>query len=255
MTQQDDFEHFTCLVIGENPEQQMLPYDGNKEVEPYVVFHRSDAHKMKLAYIEQLKIELNNDDLDEGAKEYFQLDIEATEDETDEEFFENYTARYRHDEITGDALSTENPKGKWRYFNEGGKAFSNVFRLKDGSESYQAKKGDIDWGYMHQRDIEKYERTWDLVMEGVTPVTKEDWVFYENMKNRTAYFEKFGSKEEYAAAATYFWTFACLSEMGGWQEMNYLNKDISWVCGFYKVFIETLPDDTLLTIYECGRKI
>ena len=249
---QEDFEHFTCLVIGDNPEQQMVEYDSNKVVEPYVVFKSRDAHKMKQTYLNYQKGLLNDADTDDATRNFLQLDIETVEDESDDEFFEEYTSRYEHNK-DGDAVSRENPNGRWRYYNEGGKTFSQVFKLKDGTDAYQARKGDIDWEYMHQRDIEKYERTWEMVMDGDTPKNEEEKNYYENMKNRVGYLSKFNSKEEYAAAATFFWTYAFLSKTTGWMEMNYLEGGTSWVYGFYKTYIEPLSDDTLLTIFECGR--
>ena len=45
MMTNDDYQHFVCIVAGENPEKLMEPYDNTKVVEPYVKYYYKDAGK------------------------------------------------------------------------------------------------------------------------------------------------------------------------------------------------------------------
>ena len=90
-------------------------------------------------------------------------------------------------------------------------------------------------------------------MEGKEPKTEEDKIVYENMKNRKAYFEKYGDKKTYVISNTAFWGYAFLSEKEGWKELEPNVNQFIWVSQFFDRFIEPLDDNTLLTIYECVK--
>jgi hypothetical protein len=74
------------------------------------------------------------------------------------------------------------------------------------------------------------------------------------MKNLDAYFLNFEGREHYIASNTAFWGLAFV-DANGWHELSPADKQFDWVIGFYDRFISPLPDDTLLTIYECVRPI
>ena len=74
------------------------------------------------------------------------------------------------------------------------------------------------------------------------------------MKNRMAYFDNFEDREHYIASMTAFWGLAFVDK-SGWYELDGKQKQFDWVVNFYDRFIKPLPDDTLLTIYECVRPI
>ena len=44
----------------------------------------------------------------------------------------------------------------------------------------------------------------EMVVEGSKPENETETLIYENMKNRTAYFQKFGTKENYVISSTAF---------------------------------------------------
>ena len=91
-----------------------------------------------------------------------------------------------------------------------------------------------------------------MVMEGKTPSNEEETIIYENMKNRTQYFQSFGNRETYVASNTAFWGYAFLSEDVEWIDMEE-HEQFSWIMQFYDLFIKPLPDDTILTIIECRK--
>ena len=244
----DQYNHFVALVAGDNPEVLMSPYDKNIKSEPRVIYRFSDAKKLKDQYIKLYESLIKNTHAGPS-----QLDmkkrLEVIKSQTAIEFFYDLTEDYDHDEKTWDAISTENPNGKWSSYRLG-KLFSVPFILKDGTEAFQAKKGDINWEMMHLHGGEIYERAWEMVMEGSEPTNDYENQIYTNMKARTAYFEKFGSKENYVLVNTAFWAYAFVTSTDNWLELEDDMDQFLWVGKFYDSFIEPLPDDTLLTIYE-----
>ena len=105
---------------------------------------------------------------------------------------------------------------------------------------------------MHLHGGEIYSRAWEMVMEDSKPENDYEKQIYKNMKARTAYFEKFGTKENYIIVNTAFWGYAFVSK-NGWAELEDEMDQFVWVRNFYPLFIEPLSDDTLLTIYECQK--
>lgn len=249
----DQYNHFVALVAGDNPETLMSPFDKNIKTEPRVVYKYTDAEKIRDQYIKVYKSIISSDKIPEGPfKEDAKDKLAIIEAQSPYEFFLDLTEDYEHDEKTGDAITDENPDGKWSSYRMG-KFFSVPFILNDGTESFQAKKGDIDWSLIHLHGGEIYKRAWEMVMEGSAPVNDHEKQIYENMKARTAYFEKFGTKENYILGNTAFWAYAFVTRTGNWLELEDDMDQFVWVEKFYESFIDPLPDDTLLTIYECTK--
>ena len=73
------------------------------------------------------------------------------------------------------------------------------------------------------------------------------------MKDKQAYFEKFETKENYITSNTAFWGYAFLSDITGWLDAEDIEDQFVWMSNFYDLYIKNLPDDTLLTIYECKK--
>ena len=248
----DQYNHFVAIVAGDNPEVLMSPYDKNIETEPRVVYRYNDAAKIRDHYITVYKSIISSDKIPDGPfKEDAKDKLAVIESQTTDEFYFDLTEDYEHDKDTGDATTTENPDGKWNSYRMG-KLFSVPFVLNDGSEAFQARKGDINWELMHLHGGEIYERAWEMVMEGSEPRNEYEEQIYKNMKARTAYFEKFGTKENYVLGNTAFWAYAFVSK-NCWLELEDDMDQFVWVRNFYETFIDPLPDDTLLTIYECQR--
>ena len=248
----DQYNHFVAIVAGDNPEVLMSPYDKNIKTEPTVVYKYADAAKLREQYIKVYKTIISSETIPDGPfKEDAKDKLAIIESQTPQEFYYDLTDEYEHDEKTGDAISTENPEGRWSSYRIG-KLFSVPFILNDGTEAFQARKGDINWELMHLHGGEVYERAWEMVMEDSKPVNDYEKQIYENMKARTAYFEKFGTKENYVLSNTAFWGYAFVSH-NGWAELEEEMNQFVWVRNFYELFIDPLPDNTLLTIYECQK--
>lgn len=246
----DDYKHFVCIAAGDNPKKLMAEYDLNKKVDFYTVFKYEDAAKIKQKYIESYQSIVDDDSISELQREYAQNTIEDLKEMSNDEFFDEISEEYTINAKTGDAMSDKNPKGKWTSYQQG-KIFSIPFLTMDGREVFQDRKGDINWDMIHLHGGEVYERAWEMVMEGSEPQSEDERNVYENMKEMTTYFKKFETKENYVTSNTAFWGYAFVSEKTGWQDARDCADQFVWMSNFYDMFIKNLPDDTLLTIYEC----
>lgn len=251
MMTKDDYQHFVCIVAGNNPDELMKPYDRREEEEPYVRYHYKDAAKIKEKYIELYEGILNSDE-ETIDKEELEDIVNDLKEMSVEEFYEELTEGLTIDDETGDAISTENRQGMFSYY-ELGKWLSVPFLLKGGREVFQAKKSDINWDKIHLGGGDIYRKTWEMVMEGIEPSTDYEKTIYDNMKDKETYFKKFETKENYVVSNTAFWGYAFLSEKTGWVDASDTNDQFVWMAEYYNMFIKNLPDDTLLTIYECKK--
>lgn len=249
----DDYQHFVCIVAGNEPEKLIDEYCSQNTVEPYVVYKYKDANKIKtctIKYYETLK-ETTYTPIE---REYINNSLLDLKDMSDDEFFESlcegHPDYYIND--SGDIISNKNPNGRYSYCNIG-KLFSIPFLTKDGKEVYQAKKGNIDWNRIHLNGGHAYKRVWEMVMENSEPLDNHEKVLYENMKDKIAYFEKFENKENYIISNTAFWGYAFLSEITGWIDAEDIENQFTWMSNYFDLYIKNLPDETLLTIYECKK--
>ena len=251
MMTNDDYQHFVCIVAGDNPDELMKPYDRREEEEPYVRYHYKDAAKIKEKYVELYEGILNSDEKTIDKEELEDI-VNDLKDMSVEEFYEELTEGLTIDDETGDAISTENRQGMFSYY-ELGKWLSVPFLLKGGREVFQAKKSDINWDKIHLGGGDIYRKAWEMVMEGVEPSTDYEKTIFDNMKDKETYFKKFETKENYVISNTAFWGYAFLSEKTGWVDASDTNDQFVWMAEYYNMFIKNLPDDTLLTIYECKK--
>ena len=247
----DDYQHFVCIVAGDNPDELMKPYDRREEEEPYVRYRYKDAAKIKEKYIELYEGILNSNE-ETINKEELEDIVNDLKEMSVEEFYEELTEGLTIDDKTGDAISTENRQGMFSYY-EIGKWLSVPFLLKGGREVFQAKKSDINWDKIHLGGGDVYRRAWEMVMEDSAPTTEYEKQIFDNMKDKTTYFQKFETKENYVISNTAFWGYAFLSEKTGWVDASDTNDQFVWMAEYYNMFIKNLPDDTLLTIYECKK--
>jgi hypothetical protein len=252
----NDYQHFVCIVAGDNPEELLKEYDKNKNVDEYILYKYKDANILKNTYIKEYEKELEHTN-NEVKKEFIIDEIEYLKEISDDEFFtslflekENEGAFY--DKNTGDIMSKTNPKGRFSFYNIG-KIFSIPFINKNGEETFQCIKKDIDWSKIHLANCDVYSRVWEMVMDNSTPNNEDEKVLYDNMKDKTSYFEKFETKENYITSNTAFWGYAFLSEKTGWIDATDIEDQFAWMSNFYDVFIKNLSENTKLTIYECTK--
>lgn len=245
--------HFTVIVAGNNPEFLLQRYDANnKSPVPIVVYEFKKAKEYRKKKIKAYEEMLKNKNADSYITDYVRGRLEEIKKMSDTDFYLELTEDYEIDDKTGNAFTYDNPYGKFISCRIG-KDFSLPFILKNGEETYQAIKGDVDWEKIHLANTEPYEIAWDTVMENKLPKTEDERTIYNNMKERKYYFSQFGSRENYIASSTAFWGYAFLSNETEWVELEENINQFIWVTEYYDRFIKPLPETTKLTIYECIR--
>lgn len=157
--------HFTCLVIGNNPEDQLAPYDENIEVAPQVRGDVSEEEKQSM--IDHYK-------------------SEGIEYPTFDELYKNKGGNWNGNTWSKQGnkwvkISTYNPNSKWDWYQLGGR-WTGFLKLKEGTNGVvgepsliserRAKPGyvdvaakkDIDFEGMKNLAGEKASKEYDEVM-------------------------------------------------------------------------------------------
>lgn len=176
--------HFTVMVIGDDPEGQLEPFDENKEMEEYVSAEVGpDEIEKFLHYYATHEVEHGNRKIKMTREEVDKLGFE----EMYERFGDDWNgARWRKDaDGKWKEYSTYNPESKWDWYSLGGR-WTGYFKLKPGAdgctgrhgimtdaakEGYAdaARKGDIDFEGMRQEAMadagERWQKVDDLTRE------------------------------------------------------------------------------------------
>lgn len=246
----DDFRHFVCIVAGDDPENLIKEYSIQKKVPSYVKYKKEDAPALRQDLIDKAKA---TPIFDEDEKEELQEYIDFVADMSDENILKTFAEREGNTiDKNGNVISEKNPEGKYNYF-QIGKMFSMPFITTAGTESFQSRKKDVDWEKIHLNGGHIYERVWEMVLEKSEPADDVEKQIFENMKDKTTYLNKFGTKENYVLSNTAFWGYAFLSEGTGWIDARDEENQFAWMKAYYDRFIKPLPDDTQLTIFECSK--
>jgi hypothetical protein len=242
----------TVLVIGKEPEKLMERYSKALKVKPYVKYKYLDAEKMKDNAIKMLTEITNTPEkltLNKFQVDYFKERLKAISSMSSFEYYRTITDGLYYDE-NGDALSEENPDGKWDTYALG-KNFSYPFKLTDGKESYQARVGEIDWNRMHMDpDVVKlFETIWALVVDDDDPSNDDEEKLKKNWATKKNYLSNFKSVDDFVSHNCAYWNYAVLSDKG-WVDVDDDGNESSWINNFFERFITPLEDGELLTIYE-----
>ena len=147
--------HYSVIVIGEDPETQLAPYDENLEVERYLRASKGDliqeakerfryevGHGEYSSYIKDREAWLK----EHGEDENLVKRVKTTHDKfllTDEEWYQ-LAIKYSDDidPETGGEYTTCNPNGRWDWYEVGGR-WSGEIELEDGSHVNSARVEDI----------------------------------------------------------------------------------------------------------------
>lgn len=283
--------HFTVMVIGDNPEEQLAAYQEN------------NMGDCPMEYMEF------NDTEPEVRKQYEEEDEETKAKYPDfKSYIEEYHG-YKIDEEQGKYGYWENPNAKWDWYQLGGR-WSGMLKIKPGATGTigetswmsqgaagidQAKKGDIDLGLIRKEQADKAVKQYQLAMSifGEHP-TNESWATirdrnpentetaredYWNQPRCKAWKDEqrkdflnfpFGfhttpdefliSEEQYKQKAIdgALTTFAVIKD-GKWHERGKMGwwamvSDKMEEADWNKEFaklFDETPDDTLISIYDC----
>lgn len=245
------YKHFTTIVVGNNPDELLKKYDLTKKVEPYVVYYFDRVQEYYDRHIRAYTNLVNDKNIPEIYREDYRLELERVKSLTPLDLYVELTEDFEIDENTGNAMCTINPEGKYHICRIG-KEMSLPLITLNGDAVFQAKKKDVDWSIVHLGNTEVYSTIWDMVMNGLAPSSEQEKTWYENMKNRTDYFNEMGTKERYIKHNTAFWGYAFVDE-NGWVEMDDTIDPCDWVGDFYDRFIANLDENSLISVYECVR--
>lgn len=151
--------HFPILVIGEDINAQLAPYDENLLVAPYP--DPDWDHDEWLARATKYYTEFFPD--------------KAPEDKSPQGLLAKYMegdGDLRFDEDGHSTLYlTYNPKSKWDWWTIGGR-WPEMLILKDGARANQAKKSQIDFQAMRDENLRKDQALWQKMLTataGTTP--------------------------------------------------------------------------------------
>lgn len=283
--------HFTVMVIGDNPEKQLAPYQEN---------NMGDCPKEYLEF----------NDLTESLKSDWESENEETKQKCNNDF-DHYASEYQGytKQKDGRYGYWHNPNSKWDWYVLGGR-WSGYFKMKPDAEGIAGRPGlmtppaqagyadaalksEIDFAAMMEEASQKAGEKWDLVrsiIEGCEPIQSWDHIrdqmfpgkidqardFYHNQPavkaisewNSKNNHDLFGidleayqaTKEEFCldAARSSFVPFAVLKD-GKWYEKGEMGwfgistnemSETKWTAQVAQM-INELPDDTLISIYDC----
>ena len=281
--------HFSVLVIGENPEEQLGP------------FHEFECTGEDNEFIQDIDRtpEIKSDYMKTERKQNFRDYIEeefgykAVVQGTKPDLKDEHKYGYYLVDKKGNVLKIirrTNPNPKWDWYVIGGR-WSGMFKLKNKSKGKLAKphvlgicknldderiktyeenleskrvdsaeKKDIDFS-PDKKIYKEAERRWELITENSKPKNKEEKEIVEwELYKPEYYIKRYKTKERYANQQSNF-SVSCVLKNGTWLEAGEVGwfgstsatpeEEGNWVDDFYNKFIKDLPEDTLLTVVDC----
>jgi len=251
MINNNKFDYFSVLVIGEDPEAQISKFDEMIDVEPYVLYQYKDRSKIRKLQIEIYKNYLKT--VKKLQERNLVIDkINELKKLSDEQYFLSLSELHQLDK-NKNIITSDNPDGKWLTCEVGGRFYSEFLKDFNGTPITSGKRSEINWPKIHlnKDDINKYQRTWELCVEGVKTETPTDFLIVNNMRHLTDYFKNFKNKEEYIKYNSSFFTNAVVLD-GKWYDME--DNDYSnWIINYFEQFILNPHGDELITIFECTK--
>lgn len=276
--------HFTLLVLGEDIEKQLEPFNEQGRPE-YMKFEDKEEEWRKEFESETTKLVRLEDGtyvfpwnerfrvpgtFGTGGNTHKVPDNLKEEDVPLNQFYKDFDSFCeawhgikKNEE--GRYGYLDNPNAKWDWYQIGGR-WAGKFILKPGAQGNlgemsllsnrevppanrvsQARKGDIDWEAMKRHYRKDAEKIWE---EAQSKDEKMRQFIYDISPETT--------REQYVERHTRFSTFAVLHN-GEWKEKGEMlwfgivkdEKDHEdWQWQIYQL-IDSLPDDTLLTICDC----
>jgi hypothetical protein len=277
--------HFCVLVLGNDVDELLAPYDENITVAPRVTGEVPKEDKD--SFVEVYKVY--------NPKRTYGCTSKLQEEENKNLSFDELYSKYgkswnsnswvKQNDVWVE-ISTYNPNSKWDWYQIGGR-YAGILLLKEGIEKKEnpnfswgwdekdkedvlnksyvdsALISEIDWGKLHlnQEEYNKAINFWEMKVEGKEPITEEDKEELKYDYYKTEYYvDKYKTKETYAKAMSSFTTWAILDRSGwkekggmGWFGMSSESNDegLEWELNMYDKFIKDLPLDTRLTIVDC----
>lgn len=213
--------HFAVLVIGENVEKQLAPYQEN---------NMGDCPEQYLSFVEDEDCEV---DAKSGRRGYWENPNKKWD-------YWRVGGRYAGRLKVRDGVAHMAPGRTWD-----GPAVSPGF-------VDQARAGDIDWDAMRAKRLADRMQWWDEYQDKLTKNPKAAYLVYEYGV------QKDDTRETYVARGREFSCFAVVKD-GRWYERGKMGwwacvsdeKDATAWQGEFDSLLADLPPDTLLTVVDC----
>ena len=231
--------HFCVMVIGEDHEKQLAPFDENLEMPRHIKAtkkqlierERQSIEKYKNSvYAEYLKDKeaYKSKCLNQKHIDYLESEFPSKLNYTEEQLYAEATRYYEEDEIgpEGEVYSTYNPQAKWDWYTIGGRYCGSII-LKDGCERMCGIGFPFDLEPKHKRQLISENRA--------------DMAYKKDIKN-------WDELTCFALVKDGKWYEK--GDMCWWGIVANEKEDEIWEEGFKKL-ISNLPDDTLITIVDC----
>lgn len=241
---------YKFLVIGNNPEEIIEHFNAETQVAPYPALIYDKAGTYRLNKITTLKEYLKSKAITPDVRSFFEEELNEIIEMSDDDFYAQMTYGLDLDEHLN-YISTENPEATFKGAKVATENEAYPFVLKDGTKTFKAKVGDIDWEATKTEDGEKYSRTWDLIVKHAKVETEEDAKIYRNYDSLRHIAAVFKTKEKYVEANTVFFTPYVATKENGKFNWYCWNKDefADWILSYNKKFLSKLSDDTFITLY------
>lgn len=256
--------HFSLAVILkdgnlESLDSIMEKFDNNKEVEKYINYTKEEAINTGKKVIrntfekynrflieEETKDKTNKEYIDE-IKEDIRDYAKKIEHYTDEDYYDYIAYDYTEDMIDkeGNLYSTYNPNSKWESWEIGGR-WNNYLTLKREKDNYPilntnvAKIKDIDFDYVSEKVVKRYEAIWEQEVDGKYQETGERFTMY----TKGQLLNKYKTKENFIKTVTEFRTHAILTPDGTWHEPIQTED-------YFKILDKEKYKDHILYIIDC----
>jgi len=197
--------HFTVMVIGDDPELQLEPYDENLDTPEYSRGEVSDEDREQFLQFYKER-DTNNELEDKSFEEIYKIHGDDW----------NRNAWRPDENGVFQEYSNYNPKSKWDWYQLGGR-WSGLIKLKEGAEGIEGESGVFD----NETGIDAAYKKDIANLDQIRPfAVLKDGEWYER------------------------------GEMGWWAIVaNEKDTDV-WEAELKKL-LDGLPDDTLISIYDC----
>lgn len=226
-------KQYSVLVAGD---VDLSTYDLTIPVAPYVVYEfnkRNDIRKQAINIYEELIKKLEVDTVNQLICQVMRIKLQDMREMTDEEYFEEATKGMMFDDNTGDALSTINPNGKFLTLSDP----TPDTAVPLSGDNFICLAGDIVAKNIDKTLIEQYAQQWDGMMK-MAPMVVDNYV------------KTYGNKETFIQMMMepLFYN-AFVSNETGWLEQGDENQ-VQWILTFRERFINNLPKNTKLRVYN-----
>lgn len=235
--------HFVVMVIGDNLDDQLQPFDENIVVDEYKKRINLDEW-----WFLRSKERDGVDKTDLVALcEMYNTDVYGEDGPPEDD-----SERLLIDEEGLYELSTYSPLSKWDWWTLGGR-WSGSLTTKAGEQTDQARKGNIDWVAMAEKRKAHAMETWTEYQEKLKTEPNA-----ERLGSLIYGVEEGDTLETYVGRSENFSVFAMLvngewcerGKMGWWGAVSNESDKEKWA-QFTQDTIDQLSDDTLISMVDC----